>query len=281
MKSLGRQISTGHAGQAMRSRARPLWLSIGLLGLLSAAAPTPVLGQSSAPSETAAWHFVAFGDSYPEGAHCPGPCTMFPERYATGIHEMTGRETVFTDFTGSQEPGLPADEHETTASLLTSLRFNAATRDAVRSADIIMITSGSNEIHHALDCDEAVLPDCVEALQRLWLVNYDAILDEIALLRDGAPTAIRLVGNQNDFISDPGLAAAGADVGIDAAMGARIFRHLNEAACDVAADHGAICLDLRPLINGPTMDQPGDSHSETNLQAIADALLATGLPELE
>ncbi len=51
--------------------------------------------------------------------------------------------------------------------------------------------------------------------------------------------------------------------------------------CGAAAAHGAARVDVRPIINGPTMDKPGDEEADSTMQATADALVATGLPELE
>ena len=40
-------------------------------------------------------------------------------------------------------------------------------------------------------------------------------------------------------------------------------------------------LDVRPILNGPNLDEPTDENSPENMQAIADALVETGLPELD
>jgi hypothetical protein len=51
--------------------------------------------------------------------------------------------------------------------------------------------------------------------------------------------------------------------------------------CGAAQAHDAVCVDVRPIVNGPSLDQPGDENAPEVMQAIADALLAAGLPELE
>ncbi len=63
-------------------------------------------------------------------------------------------------------------------------------------------------------------------------------------------------------------------------FGARYFEALNTAECEAARTHDAICVDVRPVLNGPTLDQPVDENSPQSMQAVADSLLATGLPEL-
>jgi len=38
--------------------------------------------------------------------------------------------------------------------------------------------------------------------------------------------------------------------------GAVIFALMQDVLCQVAAKHGAMCVDLRPVVNGPTLDKP-------------------------
>jgi hypothetical protein len=52
------------------------------------------------------------------------------------------------------------------------------------------------------------------------------------------------------------------------------------AECDAARTHDAICVDVRPVLDGPRLDQPVDENSPESIRAVADALLATRLPEL-
>ena len=47
-------------------------------------------------------HYVAFGDSWPEGAHCNG-CSPFPELWLKALEEQTGMEIEFFDFMGERE----------------------------------------------------------------------------------------------------------------------------------------------------------------------------------
>jgi hypothetical protein len=41
-----------------------------------------------------------------------------------------------------------------------------------------------------------------------------------------------------------------------------------------------VSADVWPVLNGPTLDQPVDEKSPASMRAVADALLATKLPEL-
>ena len=221
-------------------------------------------------------HYVAFGDSWPEGAHCNG-CTPFPELWLEALEEQTGAEIEFTDFTGDRERSTA--EGKASASLLGSLQTNEETRAAVADADVILISTGPNEIGDAAEavkagtCGGADGFDCIRALGETWSTNFEQILTEIETLRDGNPTAVRLVSGANPFVLYPedneGMPPDFATTG-----GTLIFDLLAAAMCDAAAAHEAVCIDARPLIQV-------SEDSPESMQAVADALAATGLAELD
>ena len=147
-----------------------------------------------------------------------------------------------------------------------------------------MMATGANEIERAFrpyasgTCGKSDDYACVAQLEDFWRGNFNAILDEINGLRGGRPTAIRLVSAANFFVSDP---SATKGLPSDAmTFGSRIFEALNDAACAAAQAHNASCVDVRRILNGPTLDQPVDENSAESMQAVADALLATGTREL-
>ena len=233
---------------------------------------------SPTPSSNAVLHYVALGDSWVQGNHCGG-CRTFAGRYATGIEALSGRTVEFRDLTG--------DRTTHSGALLGSLHSDAEIRSAVAIADVVMIATGPNEMGQAVDpyaagtCGGADGYDCIRELGQLWAVNFDAALTEIEALREGKPTAIRLVNAANPFISDPGMITElGLTEDFTFTGGNLLVELLTTAICDAALEHGAECVDVRPIINGPNLDHPGDENSITNMQAIADALSATGLPEL-
>ncbi len=264
----------------MRFRYYPIFAAIMFACGTLLASPASAQSASAAPP----LQVVAFGDSWPEGDHC-GQCATFIDRYAADLEAQLGRDVILTDLTGQAEPGIEPGTSETTETLLSSLRFNPDTQEAAAAADVVIITSGSNDLEALLttpakgDCTGARQLDCVEAIARLWTTNLNAILDEIALLRGDAPTAMRLVSPANFFLTDPDLVEILAE-DLAPTKGAAIFSLLAEANCAAAAAHGALCIDARPIINGPSMDRPGDENSAAMMQAVADALLTTGLPEL-
>ena len=242
--------------------------------------PTRVADAEEAASLT----LVALGDSWPEGAHC-GYCRTFAGLYADGLESASGRPIEFVDLAGEAEPYWDSMGGGTEG-LLEALRSDEAFRDEVATGDIIMIAHGSNELSRAYEpykagtCGGSDGRACIRALGKFFYRNFDAILDEIELLRGDQPTAIRLVsGGANPFVWIPAL-GKGLEEDFATDAGAQMFTELGEAICTNAEEHDAICVDITPIFNGATLDKPVDENSPASMQAVADALLATGLPEL-
>jgi hypothetical protein len=223
---------------------------------------------------------VALGDSWPEGAHCGG-CRTFAALYADGLEAETSRPVTFIDLTGQAQPFF--EEGGGTASLRHALR-GAAFQEKVASGDVIMIATGPNEGERAFEpyasgeCGKSDDYECVKRLEDFWRGNFNDILDEIDRVRAGRPTAVRVLSAANIFVSDPNITKGLPPDAIT--FGAKSFKALNDAACDAARAHQAICVDVRRVLNGPTLDQPVDENSAASMRAVADALLATGIREL-
>lgn len=54
-----------------------------------------------------------------------------------------------------------------------------------------------------------------------------------------------------------------------------------DVQCEVAASHGAACVDLGPVFNGPDLAVPNHLNAQDEMHVVADAILASGLDELE
>lgn len=221
------------------------------------------------------WTYVAFGDSWPYGAHCNG-CKPFPALYADAVAATTDHSIDFINLTTNGG---------TSQSLLNSIKTSQQTRNAVMSADIIVISTGANDLEDAFglfaagNCGGADNFDCFRKVGEGWRISFNGILTEIETLRNGKPTAIRLVTNSNEAMSDPGLIEIFGPKDSSGA-GAFITNLHHEILCEVATKHGAKCVDLRPVLNGPNFDKPQDVNTQEAMQAVADALLASGLDEL-
>jgi hypothetical protein len=235
-------------------------------------------GTRSATSTTsrAALTFVALGDSWPQGDHmvdCGTTCRPFPMLWAEALETQTGMEVDFQDFTGMSEGG-PREQGKGTASLLAALRETDTIRDAARNADVILIATGPNEgqsTFEAVPAGTCVGPEfpCVRALGQMWSENFDAILSEIDELREGEPIAVRLVNAASLVESSPPSSEA-----LPSALWLQ-SELLTAAVCDAAAAHDAVCVDVRPLFTA------AEENTPASMQAVADALVATGLRELD
>jgi hypothetical protein len=58
-------------------------------------------------------------------------------------------------------------------------------------------------------------------------------------------------------------------------------KSLTKVICDSAEAHGAVCVDVRPVLNGPDLNQPVNDSSQASMDAVAELLVQTGVPELE
>jgi hypothetical protein len=223
--------------------------------------------------------YVSLGDSWAEGAHCNG-CRTFPQIHAEALEETLGEPVTLLDYAGQAQPFFNTPKGGGSAGLLKALRTEEWFREEVAKGDIIMIETGSNdggEIFEPIMAGTCGGKDdigCVLPLAGKWKREFDAILDEIEALRDGRPTAIRLVNSGDAFI-DPTFSAA-------TLRGfAAFFEELTVALCDAAEAHGVVCVDVRPVLNGPDFEQPMNDGTQEAMDAVARLLIHTGVPELE
>ena len=238
--------------------------------------PEPVSSTTGLPAASpAALTYLAFGDSWPYGGHCGG-CRPFPGLYAEGLEATTGHPVDFVNLT-TNGGGAP--------SLLSDIKTSTSIRDALPRADIVMIATGGNDLAPAFDasaagnCGGADDLDCFRVVAESERPVFDAILSEIGQLRSGRPTVVRLVAFSNEFLSDPGL-IAGFGTEFGKTGGVVVTRMFRDMQCDVAAAHAAKCVDLGVALNGPDLLRPRDVNTQDGMQAVADAILATGIDGL-
>jgi GDSL-like Lipase/Acylhydrolase family len=262
-----------------------LMVALGLTGCgggssSSATDPETTGDTSSAPpGEAEGPTYVALGDSWPEGAHCNG-CRTFPQTHAEALSELLGEPVTLHNLSGQAQPYFESLGGGGSAGLRSALETDEAFREEVAAGDIIVISTGPNDGDDAFEaiqggtCEGADDAACVGELDRRWHRDFDAILAEIEELRAGQPTAVRLVNAANAF-NDPSFSPATLR-GFDA-----YFEALTDAMCDNAKEHDAVCVDVRPALNGPDVEQPVNDSSQESMDAVAALLLETGVPELE
>lgn len=223
--------------------------------------------------------YIALGDSWIQGAHCNG-CRTFPQTDAEALSELLGKPVTFQNLAGDNQPYFETPGGGGSTGLRKALQTDEYFRERVAAADIIVISTGPNDfgrIGKAIEngtCGGADDTACVAELDRRWHRDFDAILSEIEELRTGQPTAIRLVSVPNEF-NDPSFSPA-TRRGWEAS-----FEALAQAMCDNAKKHDVVCIDTRPVLNGPDFEQPPDVDAQESMDAVAELLTQTGIPELE
>ena len=252
--------------------------AVAVLAGCAAASQAPADASSPSATESAAGPpdltVVVFGDSWGYGAHCGG-CTPWPKLLEAGYESQNSINVDVVDL---------VENGGTTDSLLADFREDARYREAIAAADVVIINQGVNDFDQFGDvfqsyatgmCGGSDGMGCLGELTDHWRQNLDGFATEVETLREGQPTALRLVGVSNEFYTDPGLKFLGKE------MGTRTFASFNDVSCEVAAAHGGQCVDLRPVLNGPAGDQPADPNTQDAMQAVADAIVAVGLAELD
>lgn len=231
---------------------------------------------AAASTESRPLTYVALGDSWSEGAHCN--CQAFPKKYAEALSKALGRPVLLNNLAGQAQPYFDTPTGGGSTGLRKALETDDAFRRAVAAGDIIVISTGPNDTPDPNDgrpagatitygtCAGKDDTACVAKLDRTWHRDFDAILTEIEELRAGRPTAIRLVNTAN---------ATGLPVFED------YFEALTQAICNTAEKHDVVCVDVRPVLNGPNFEQPVNDNSQEAMDAVAALLAETGASELD
>jgi hypothetical protein len=247
--------------------------------------------------------YLALGDSHSYGLpeECNN-CVTYPYLLDDQFAVATGLPMTLID--GTQHNSL-------TASLLLSelqndawgepadippVRTSLSPREAVAAADIVTIAVGMNDTpwYRGFDCGKVYDEACISATTESYRADIDGILSEIDEIREGRPTAVRVISVFNDLIAGGDYEALWffAPVLVDQALtgGKALVASWTEALCVTAAAHHAQCVDANALFNGPGRDQPmaggyfvsplaGDLNQRGH-DEIAAAIVAMGLSEL-
>ena len=269
-------FSAGPSAARRGLAAGALVLALGVAGCGGESSSSSSRASSTASGEPAGLTYVALGDSWPEGAHCNG-CRTFPETHADAVADALGKPVTLHNLAGQAQPYFDTPAGGGSSGLLKALRTDDAFRAKVAAGDIIVISTGPNDgdsLGPVIEQGKCGDRACVAAIDRTWHRDFDTILGEIEELRAGKPTAIRLVNAANAFASPTTSAAARRGW-------AAYFEALTEAMCDNAKKHDVVCVDVRPVLNGPSFEQPVNDSSQEAMDAVAELLTKKGVAELQ
>ena len=274
---------TGWAGP-LRARGLALVLllalALGACGTTASAAPADPAsaGATATPSTEATdtLHVVGLGDSVMAGTNCD--CDGIVKEYAAGLAASTQRHVASTDLSAG---GLVTDDVD------EGLTDDAHQQQALRAADVVLVTIGANDLNPALDkwrsatCDAACYGGLAERMGR----TLSTVLDKIKALVP--PSAQVLVTNYWNVFTDGAMTRrAVGQAQID--FSEDVTDAANRQICAAAQAHSDTCVDLLVPFKGTTADpvdvtpllaQDGDHPDAAGVRVIVKALLtATHTP---
>ena len=190
-------------------------------------------GTSTGAART--WSVVALGDSVPRGTNCD--CTPYPPLTADGLMASSGRAVAATnDAVGGY----------TTEDVLRQLDSRTDVIDHVRSADVIEIEVGANDVAYSRSCGTDV--GCYAPRVPRIETNLDAIVSRVHSLTSGHKALVVLLDYWSVWLGGQ-YAAAKGDVYVAAAE--QVTDDVNRVIKSTAAHTGSAYVDLRAAFKGP------------------------------
>jgi CubicO group peptidase (beta-lactamase class C family)/lysophospholipase L1-like esterase len=246
---------------------------------------TPPTDTAPSPTEPAItpWSLVAVGDSIPYNSpdDCYG-CTGFVDRYAAAITQATGHPVEVQNL--SQHNGLRIDN------LLDELKTDTGRREALASADIIIVSIAHNDTpwnDNNDPCDgpstdnidwSKFSPTCGAAAAEVFRPKFESAFAQIVALRAEKPTIFLTINAYNDWIGLPGVDISAE--GTEATQ--EVLDAWNAMICKAAQANSFTCADIYHAFNGPDgltpapdfiaadTVHPSDKGNEVIAQVLAD-----------
>lgn len=251
---------------------------VALFGVLPlAASGTPVANATAGASSThgvgssaRVIRYVSLGDSVTSVS--PSFVDIVAKRAGVALH----RKVVVSRFV----------EEGTVAHLHARIKSTAELRDAIRSADLITISLGVNQIARAAyqmtpnGCGSKDGSACIRTAEKAFEKSYGALLTQLTQLRPASKTAFRLLTAYNI----PGVFHSATAVAFTAALRAE-----NRYVRAQAPHRGMKCADVFAAFNGADGSRdpratglivPDGHPSAKGSATIAKVVLATGFSPL-
>jgi lysophospholipase L1-like esterase len=144
---------------------------------------------TAAANVPVSWNYVALGDSLAvgTGAYYKG----YVDRYADYLEADTGAQVTVTNL---------GKNGKTSSELLYALRSDSSSRKAIKVANVVTFNIGINDLgqagaaYESGTCGGADNQDCLRAAVGTLKENWDAIINELLILRSTSDTIIRTAG---------------------------------------------------------------------------------------
>ena len=210
-----------------------------VLVVLLAVGLVPASGVSHA-AQPAVWNVVALGDSDTTGE---GDATGlgWVGRYARLLRQKLGLKVVVTNL---------ADGGKTSKDLLSELRYDAATRAAVKKAQIVLVGIGGADLgagDERLEAGTCKGTMCYAADLQAFGGNLDATAAVVRELRGSKQAVLRAITLPNVVPGAKDVVPAFITQAIGVYQTMTLKRHI----CSAMAKHGGRCVDAFRAFNGP------------------------------
>jgi lysophospholipase L1-like esterase len=207
--------------------------------VLLAVVLVPASGASQA-AQPAVWNVVALGDSDTTGEG-DASGLGWVGRYARLLRQKLGVKVVVTNL---------AQGGKTSAELLSELRSDSTTRDAVKNAQIVLVGIGGADLgagDERLEAGACKGASCYAADLGAFARNLGGTAGLIRKLRDPKQAVLRAITLPNVVPGAKDVIPPFITQEIGVYQGKTLKRHI----CSAMAKHGGRCVDAFRTFNGP------------------------------
>jgi lysophospholipase L1-like esterase len=216
-------------------------LSCAVAGVIVLGCSVAACASSATESETSStpasrsWSIVALGDSVPRGTNCD--CRPYPPLTADGLSEAAGKTvTVSNDSVAGY----------TTSNVLHQLEFDGKVARHLRTADVVEIEVGANDVAYTQSCGTVVA--CYQPRIPKIEQNLAAIVARVRDLTAGHRALVVLLDYWSVWLGGK-YAAAKGEAYVTAAE--QVTDSVNDVIKSTAAKSGSAYVDLRAAFKGP------------------------------